>query len=53
MDDVQIPTDPDLTVATAGVALLAQLEARGNSKSHRETVESHVRVHLVPYFKDK
>jgi integrase len=42
-----------MTVATAGVALLAQLEARGSSKSHRETVESHLRVHLVPFFKER
>jgi integrase len=42
-----------MTVATAGIALLTQLEARGASKSHRETVESHLRVHLVPFFKEK
>jgi integrase len=53
MDEVQVSTEPGLTVATAGVALLAQLEARGSSRSHRETVESHIRVHLVPYFEDK
>ncbi len=53
MDQVEVRTDPELTVATAGVALLAQLEVRGASKSHRETVESHLRVHLEPYFKDK
>jgi hypothetical protein len=53
MDAVEIRTDPELTVATVGVALLAQLEAMGTAKSHRETVESHLRVHLVPFFKDK
>jgi integrase len=53
MDEVEVRSDPEMTVATAGVALLAQLEARGSSKSHRETVESHLRVHLVPFFKER
>jgi integrase len=38
------------TVADAAQALLERLEALGRSKSHRETVESHVRVHIVPAF---
>jgi hypothetical protein len=33
-------------VADAGAALLEHLEAQGRSKSHRETVESHLRVHI-------
>jgi integrase len=53
MDEVEVRADPDITVATTGIALLAQLDVRGSSKSHRETVESHLRVHLVPYFKDR
>ena len=53
MDERELRTDPELTVAMAGKALLAQLEARGCSRSHRETVESHLRVHLVPFFRDK
>ncbi len=40
-------------MAMAGQALLARLEAKGSSKSHVETAESHLRVHLVPFFKDK
>ena len=53
MDTIQVTTDPDRTVAVAGQALLAQLEARGCSTSHIETAESHLRVHLVPFFGDK
>jgi hypothetical protein len=51
MDQPEPRNEPDRTVATAGAALLVQLEARGASKSHRETVESHLRVHLLPFFK--
>jgi integrase len=53
MDEVEVRADPDMTVATTGIALLAQLDVRGSSKSHRESVESHLRVHLVPYLKDR
>lgn len=35
-------------MAMAGQALLARLEAKGSSKSHVETAESHLRVHLIP-----
>ena len=31
----------------------AQLEARGCARSHIETAESHLRVHLVPFFGEK
>jgi integrase len=50
MATVQATTDSDTTVAVAGEALLARLEARACAKSHIETVESHLRVHLVPFF---
>lgn len=50
---VQVTTDPERTVGTAGQALLSHLEAKGSSRSHLETVESHLRVHLVPFFKEK
>ena len=53
MAAVQVTRDPERTVGTAGQALLAHLEAKGSSRSHLETVESHLRVHLVPFFKDK
>jgi integrase len=45
--------DPERTVAVAGRAFVEQLQARGRSKSHVETVESHLRVHLVPYFAER
>jgi integrase len=50
MSAVQITTDPDRTVAVLGETLLAQLQTRGRAKSHVETVESHLRVHIVPSF---
>jgi integrase len=53
MDDVQVTTDVELTVAMAGQALLEQLEAKGRAKSHLQTVESHLRVHIAPFFKEK
>jgi hypothetical protein len=53
MSVVQVITDPDRTVATAGQALLDHLEAKGRARSHIESVESHLRVHLVPFFGDR
>ena len=53
MAAVQVTSDPERTMAMAGQALLMRLEAKGASKSHLETVESHLRVHLVPFFKEK
>ena len=50
MSAVAVTTDPDRTVATLGDALLAQLETRGRARSHIETVESHLRVHIRPFF---
>jgi integrase len=50
---VQVTTDPERTVQTVGDALLGHLEANGASRSHLETVESHLRVHVVPFFKGK
>jgi hypothetical protein len=43
--------EPGVTITLGRSAFVEQLEARGRSKSHIETVESHVRVHLVPFFK--
>jgi integrase len=45
------PPEERVTIEQAGAALLWALEDRNRSKSHRETVESHVRVHLVPHFR--
>ena len=44
MDVVDVISDRERTIETAGQALLAQLEAKGSAKSHVETVESHLRV---------
>ena len=52
MQDVQVVTDPDVTMAVAGRALRDHLEGKGSSRSHLETVESHLRVHLNPFFGD-
>jgi integrase len=48
--EVHTVSRAERTVADAAHALLERLEALGRSKSHRETVESHVRVHIVPAF---
>jgi integrase len=45
--------DAEMTLAVAGRALVEHLHARGRSKSHIETVESHLRVHLVPFFAER
>src|SRR5918995_991630 len=50
MSAVAVTTDPDRTLATLGDALLAALETRGRARSHIETVESHLRVHIRPFF---
>jgi hypothetical protein len=50
MSVVQVVTDPGRTIATAGQALLEHLEAKGRARSHIESVEVHLRVHLVPFF---
>jgi integrase len=42
-----------MTIAVAGKAFVAQLEPRGRAKSHIETAESHLRVHLVRFFGDR
>ena len=53
MDEVQVTTDASVTVAIAGRAWVEALEAKGRAKSHVQTVESHLRVHLEPFFKEK
>jgi hypothetical protein len=53
MATVQVTSDPRRTVDVAGRALLERLEARACAKSHIESVESHLRVHIVPFFGDK
>jgi hypothetical protein len=53
MGSVQHTTDPARTVRVAGRALLERLEARGSAGSHIEGVESHLRVHIVPFFGEK
>src|SRR3954451_23881874 len=53
MSEVQVTTDAAVTVALAGRAWVEALDAKGRSKSHVQTVESHLRVHLEPFFKEK
>jgi hypothetical protein len=52
-DAVPVVPDPERTVGVVGRAFVEQLEARGRSKSHVETVESHLRVHLLPFFGER
>ena len=51
-EDAAAPTAPDRdrTIHDAGAAFLEHLEARGRAKSHVESVRSHLRVHLEPFF---
>jgi hypothetical protein len=53
IDEVRDVSNPDRSVADAGHALLEQLEVLGRSRSHRETVESHLRVHIVPRARER
>ena len=53
MDEIVVVTDVSVTVGVGGRAWLEALEAKGRSKSHVQTVESHLRVHLEPFFKEK
>jgi integrase len=40
------------TVEELGNRLLSRLAAKGRKRSHIESVDSHLRVHIVPYFRD-
>jgi hypothetical protein len=53
MAEVQVTTNADRTLADLGGALLAQLEAKGRSRSSIQSVETHLRVHLVPFFGER
>jgi integrase len=53
IDSVQVTTNPLRTVAATGCALIEELEAKGRSRSHIESVECHLRVHLVPFFAER
>ncbi len=53
MSEVQVTTDVAVTVAIAGRAWIEALEAKGRAKSHVQTIESHLSVHLEPFFKEK
>lgn len=44
------PASPSDDIEQLGAALLIRLESRNNKPSSIEAVESHLRVHLVPYF---
>jgi hypothetical protein len=39
-----------VTVAEAGQLLIERLETKGRRRTTLETYESHIRVHLVPFF---
>src|SRR5262249_40799441 len=51
-EDAAVPAaaDRERTIADAGAAFVEHLEARGRAKSHVESVRSHLRVHLEPFF---
>jgi hypothetical protein len=50
---VVVATDGDRSIAMLGAALVASLEAKGRSRSHIQTVETHLRLHLIPCFGDR
>ena len=50
MEEVQVTSTPDRSVAHAAELQLDALAAKGRSRSHLETAESHVRIHLLPFF---
>ena len=50
MEEVQSTSTPDRSVADVAQLHLDALTAKGRSRSHVETVESHIRIHIVPFF---
>jgi hypothetical protein len=52
MAEVLVVVDVTVTVAVAGAEWIELLEDKGRAKSHVQSVESHLRVHLVPFFKE-
>jgi integrase len=50
MEEVQATSTPDRSLAHVARLHLDALAAEGRSRSHLETVESHIRVHLLPQF---
>jgi integrase len=48
----RITTDPSRTIEHVGRLHIAKLTGQGRKVSHLETFESHLRVHLVPFFEE-
>jgi len=53
MGAIEATSRPSRTITIAGTLFTEHLQAKGRSRSHLETVESHLRVHLVPFFGDR
>lgn len=53
MEAPQIPEGHRVTMEEAGNELSRRLELRGRKKSHKETVASDLRNHIVPFFSGK
>lgn len=49
-DGARIATDPVRTIAHVGQLHAAKLTGKGRKRSHVESFESHLRVHLEPFF---
>lgn len=47
-----IVSDRDDTIPAVGARTLTWLEGKGRKRSHLETFERHVRVHMAPFFRD-
>ena len=50
MEEVRSTSTRDRSLADAAQLHLDALIAKGRSRSHIETVESHIRIHIVPFF---
>jgi hypothetical protein len=48
----RVTADRTRTIDQVGRLLIAKLAGKGRKKSHVEGVDSHLRVHLVPFFAD-
>jgi integrase len=48
----RVTTDPSRTIEHVGRLLIAKLTGKGRKQSHVEGVESHLRVHLAPFFRE-
>jgi integrase len=49
----RVTADSTRTVEHVGDLLTARLISKGRKKSHTDSIDSHLRIHLAPFFRDK